>query len=137
MLSRIQQYVTLVCFAAIGAGTALYVQDPAFSAAYARAAVAFGLISILAHLLSHKMTRETCGSLSFIPVLASAAIAPNWLTVVAVACSACIEQVVVKREPVKMIFNTAQQSFAVALAILAYRSLGGVALTDIGQSGSI
>jgi len=137
MLSRIQQYVALVCIAALGAGAALFLQDPVFSPAFARAAIAFGLISILAHLLSHKMTRETSGSLSFIPVLASAAIAPHWITMVAVAGSAFVEQVVVKREPVKTIFNTAQQSFAVALAILAYKALGGEALTDISQSGSI
>jgi HD-GYP domain-containing protein (c-di-GMP phosphodiesterase class II) len=137
MLSRIQRYVALVCIAAVGAGTALFLQDPEFSPVFARAAVAFGLISILAHLLSHKMTRETSGSLSFIPVLASAAIAPHWVTVVAVAGSAFVEQVVVKREPVKTVFNTAQQSLAVALAILAYRTLGGEALTSISQSGSI
>jgi putative nucleotidyltransferase with HDIG domain len=137
MPNRIQRYVALVCFAAVGAGAALFLQDSAFSPAFARAAFAFGLISVLAHLLSHKMTRETSGSLSFIPVLASAAIAPHWVTVVAVASSALIEQVVVKRDPLKTLFNTAQQSLAVALAILAYRALGGEALTSIGQSGSI
>src|SRR5215210_5292125 len=122
MLSRIHQYVALVCLASVGAGVALYLEDPAFSSTFARAAVTFGLISILAHMLSHKMTRETTGSLSFIPVLASAAIAPHWLTVAAVAASTCVEQLVVKREPVKMIFNTAQESFAISLAILAYRA---------------
>ncbi len=137
MPSRIHRYVALVCIAAIGAGVALYLQDPAFSPTFARAAFAFGLISILAHLLSHKMTRETSGSLSFIPVLASAAIAPHWVTVIAVAGSAFVEQVVVKRQPLKTVFNTAQQTLAVALAILAYGALGGQALTSIAQSGSI
>lgn len=137
MFSRIQQYVALVCLAAIGAAAALYIQDPVFDAGFARAAASFGLISILAHLLSHKMTKETTGSLSFIPVLASAAIAPHWTTVLAVGISAVVEQLVVKRQPVKIIFNTAQQAFAVALAILAYRALGGQALTSISQSGSI
>ena len=83
------------------------------------------------------MTKETTGSLSFIPVLASAAIAPHWTTVLAVGISALVEQLVVKRQPLKVIFNTAQQAFAVALAILAYRALGGQALTSISQSGSI
>lgn len=137
MFSRIQQYVALICLAAIGAAVALFLQDPRFDAGFARAAACFGLISILAHLLSHKMTKETSGSLSFIPVLASAAIAPHWTTVAAVGISAVVEQLVVKRQPLKIIFNTAQQSFAVALAILAYRALGGQALTSISQSGSI
>ena len=137
MFSRIQQYVTLVCLAAFGAAAALFIQAPVFDPGFARAAASFGLISILAHLLSHKMTKETSGSLSFIPVLASAAIAPHWTTVLAVGISAVVEQLVVKRQPLKIIFNTAQQSFAVALAILAYRALGGQALTSISQSGSI
>ena len=137
MFSRIQQYVALVCLAAIGATTALFLESPEFDLAFAKAAASFGLISVLAHLLSHKMTKETTGSLSFIPVLASAAIAPHWTTVLAVTISAVIEQLVVKRKPLKVIFNTAQQSFAVALAILAYRALGGQALTSISQSGSI
>jgi HD-GYP domain-containing protein (c-di-GMP phosphodiesterase class II) len=137
MFSRIQQYVALVCVAALGAAAALVIQNPDFDPGFARAAASFGLISILAHLLSHKMTKETTGSLSFIPVLASAAVAPHWTTVLAVAISAVFEQLVVKRQPLKIIFNTAQQSFAIALAILAYRSLGGQALTSISQSGSI
>jgi HD-GYP domain-containing protein (c-di-GMP phosphodiesterase class II) len=137
MFSRIQQYVALVCLAALGAAAALVIQNPEFDRSFARAAASFGLISILAHLLSHKMTKETTGSLSFIPVLASAAVAPHWTTVLAVGISAVVEQLVVKRQPVKIIFNTAQQSFAIALAILAYRALGGQALTSISQSGSI
>lgn len=137
MFSRINQYVALVCLAAIGAAAALVMQNPAFDPSFARAAASFGLISILAHLLSHKMTKETTGSLSFIPVLASAAVAPHWTTVAAVGISAVVEQLVVKRAPVKVIFNTAQQTFAIALAILAYRALGGQALTSISQSGSI
>ena len=137
MFSRIQQYVALVCLAAIGAAAALFLESPEFDLGFAKAAGSFGLISVLAHLLSHKMTKETTGSLSFIPVLASAAIAPHWTTVLAVSISAVIEQLVVKRKPLKVIFNTAQQSFAVALAILAYRALGGQALTSISQSGSI
>ena len=137
MFSRIQQYVALVCLAAVGAAAALVMQNPVFDPSFARAAASFGLISILAHLLSHKMTKETTGSLSFIPVLASAAVAPHWTTVLAVGISAVVEQLVVKRAPLKVIFNTAQQSFAIALAILAYRALGGQALTSISQSGSI
>lgn len=137
MLNRIQQYVGLVCLAALGAVIALFIQDPDFDATYARAAASFGMISILAGLLTHKVTRETGGSVSFIPVLASAAIAPHWTTVLAVAIAALVEQVIVKREPLKTLFNTAQQSFAIALAILAYVALGGQPLTRISDSGSI
>jgi putative nucleotidyltransferase with HDIG domain len=136
-MSRIVQYVTLVCVGAVGAGAALFLQDSSFSPSFARAAASFGLISILAHLLSHKIAQQTSGSLSFIPVLASAAIAPHWLTMAAVAIAAFVQQMVVKKGALKTLFNTAQQAFAVGLAILAYRAMGGQALTSISQSGSI
>ncbi|HWL41079.1 MAG TPA: HD-GYP domain-containing protein [Gemmatimonadaceae bacterium] len=115
----------------------LYARDPAFSMPFARAALTFGLISILAQLLRHRISREGGGSLSFIPVLASAAIAPHWVSAVAVGISALVAQLLARKSPVKTAFNTAQEVFATALGIYAYLALGGKPLTDISESGSI
>ena len=101
--------------------------DPAFSIpAFAKAALTFGLISVLANILSTKSAVTRAGSLSFIPVLASAAIAPHWFTAVVVAAAALAAQLLARRGGLKTVFNVAQQCFAVALAILAYRSLVGM-----------
>jgi HD-GYP domain-containing protein (c-di-GMP phosphodiesterase class II) len=97
----------------------------------------FGLISVLANVLSHKTSGDANGSLSFIPVLASAAVAPHWLTAVVVATAALAAQVLARKAPLKSIFNVAQEGFAISLAILAYRSLGGLPLHKIGESGSL
>jgi len=137
MKSSIARYVALVCVAALGAGFVLYVADPAFSAPFLRAAATFGLISILADVLSYRSSRESAGSLSFIPVLASAAVAPHWASAAAVGIAAFAGQIFAKRESLKTIFNGAQQTFAIALAILAYRTFGGVPLVRIGDSGSL
>jgi putative nucleotidyltransferase with HDIG domain len=137
MNGMIKRYVALVCVAAIGAGLVLYMSDPAFSVPFFRAAVTFGLISVLAELLSYRTSRESAGSLSFIPVLASAAVAPHWVSVVAVGVSAFAGQLVAKKESVKTIFNGAQQALAIALAILAYKALGGAPLLRIGDSSSL
>lgn len=137
MQSRIAQYVALVCAAALGMCAVLFTREPAFNAEFAQAALTFGLIGVLAQLLSHRTSREAGGSLSFIPVLASAAIAPHWLTAVAVAGSALAAQLLAKRGFLKTSFNVAQESFAISLAILAYRALGGVPLHHIGESGSL
>jgi len=137
MKSSIARYVALVCVAAVGAGFVLYVADPAFSAPFLRAAATFGLISILADVLSYRSSRESAGSLSFIPVLASAAVAPHWASAAAVGIAAFAGQIFAKRESLKTIFNGAQQTFAIALAILAYRTFGGVPLVRIGDSGSL
>src|SRR5213078_1118961 len=88
MQRHISRYVALVFFAALGTVAALYLRDPALDPAFARAALTFGLISVLANLLSHKTSGDVTGSLSFIPVLASAAIAPHWVTTVSVAAAA-------------------------------------------------
>lgn len=137
MMSPIARYVTLVCIAAIGASFVLFVSDPGFNAEYTRAAVTFGVISVLAQLLSYQTGRGSTGSVSFIPVLASAAIAPQWVTVVAVIASSLAGQIVAKRNRMRTIFNPAQEAFSLALAILAYKALGGIALHRIADSSSL
>ncbi|MGH7604511.1 MAG: HD-GYP domain-containing protein [Gemmatimonadaceae bacterium] len=124
--------------AAAAAGFVLYQTNPGFSSEFARAALTFGLITILAQMLSHRTSRgESSGSLSFIPVLATAAIAPHWVSVAAVCSSALASQLLAKRDRLKAIFNVAQETLAVALAILAYLALGGGPLHAIGESGSL
>lgn len=137
MQRQISRYVALVVIAAAGSGAALYLRDPAFNRGFAQAALTFGLISVLANLLSHKTSGDANGSLSFIPVLASAAIAPHWLTAVLVAGAALVAQVLARKAALKSVFNVAQEGFAISLAILAYRSLGGLPLRQIGDSGSL
>jgi putative nucleotidyltransferase with HDIG domain len=137
MNSPIVRYVSLVVLAALGASFVLFVTDPGFNADFARAAVTFGLISVLAQLLSYRTGGSSTGSVSFIPVLASAAISPHWVSVVAVVASSLTGQIVAKRNKLRTIFNPAQEAFALALAILAYRWLGGVPLHRIADSSSL
>lgn len=137
MRSTIGRYVLLVCLAAVSAIAVLYYTEPEFSVVFARAAITFGLISILSHLLSYRTSRQSTGSLSFIPILATAALAPHWVTVVAVGASGVAARLLAKKEPLKTVFNLAQECLAIALAILAYRALGGVPLMGIEQSGSL
>ncbi|MEA2763225.1 MAG: hypothetical protein QOD47_2509, partial [Gemmatimonadaceae bacterium] len=92
MQRQISRYVALVVAAAVGTVAALYLRDPGFDPAFAQAALTFGLISVLANILTHKTRDDASGSLSFIPVLASAAIAPHWLTAVGVAGAALAAQ---------------------------------------------
>ncbi|MBC7791605.1 MAG: HD-GYP domain-containing protein [Anaerolineae bacterium] len=136
-MSRIARYVSLVCIAAIGAGTVLFLKDQTFNLSYAQAALTFGFIGVLAQLFSYRKGHGSMGSVSFIPVLASAAIAPHWVSVVVVAATTIAGQMVAKRDSTRTIFNTAQESLALALAILAYQAFGGVALHSIGESSSL
>jgi putative nucleotidyltransferase with HDIG domain len=133
----IREYVGLVTLAAVGAGAALYIRDPRFSVDFARAALTFGLISTLAQALRYRTGTESSGSLSFIPILASAAIAPDWITVCCVAIASLIAQLFARKPLVKTVFNSAQNALSVALAIAAYLSIGGQPLRHIGDSGSL
>src|SRR3954470_16736205 len=137
MNSPIVRYVSLVVVAAIGASTVLFLTDPAFNPGFARAALTFGVISVLAQLLSYRTGGSSTGSVSFIPVLASAAIAPHWVSVLAVIGSSLTGQVVAKRNRLRTIFNPAQEALSLALSILAYRALGGTPLRSIAESGSL
>jgi len=137
MQRQISRYVALVVVAAAGTIAALYLRDPALNPAFAQAALTFGMISVLANLLSPKTSGDATGSLSLIPVLASAAIAPHWLTAVVVAAAALAAQILARKGALKSIFNVAQEGFAISLAILAYLTLGGVPLHHIGESGSL
>jgi putative nucleotidyltransferase with HDIG domain len=137
MTSPIVRYVSLVCVAALGASFVLFVTDPTFNIEFARAALTFGVISVLAQLLSYRTGRSSTGSVSFIPVLASAAIAPHWVSIVAVVASSLAGQIVANRNRLRTIFNPAQEAFALALAILAYRAFGGIPLHRIADSSSL
>jgi len=137
MQRQISRYVALVSAAALGTIAALYLRDPVLTAEFARAALTFGLISVLANVLTHKTSGDATGSLSFIPVLASAAIAPHWFTAVVVAAAALAAQLLARRGALKSVFNVAQEAFAISLAILAYRAMGGLPLHSIGESGSL
>jgi len=135
-MSRIVRYVLLVNIAAIGAGVVLFLREPAFSLLFAQAALTFGFVSVLTKLFSYGTGRGSMGSVSFIPVLASAVIAPHWVTVVVVACASLVGQIVAKREPIRAVFNSAQEALAVSLAILAYLALGGIPLRSIAESST-
>ena len=137
MRQQISRYVALVFVAALGTMAALFLRDPVLNPAFAKAGVTFGLITVLANLLSHKTSGDATGTLSFIPVLASAAIAPHWLTAVFVGIAALAAQVIAGKGFLKTVFNVAQEGFAISLAILAYLAMGGLPLHRIGESGSL
>ena len=136
-MSRIARYVSLVSIAALGAGFVLFRQDPTFSIPFAQAALTFCFIGVLAQLFSYRTGRGSMGSVSFIPVLASAAIAPHWVSVLVVAAASLAGQMVAKRDRIRTIFNAAQETLSLALAIFAYQAFGGIPLTSIGESSSL
>jgi putative nucleotidyltransferase with HDIG domain len=137
MSTRIHEYVTVVCTAAVAAAVAVFLRDTELSHEYAQAAITFGLISLMAQVLSYRSSRSSSGSLSFIPILASMSIAPHWISVVTVGGSSLAAQILARRTPIKAVFNTAHAILSASLAIFAYLAVGGRPLHNIGESASL
>jgi len=137
MVMRIKQYVTLVTTAAVASTAVLVLQNPAIPAEFAQAALTFGMISALAQVLRYRTGSGGSGSLSSIPVLASAAIAPHWVSVVSIAIASLVAQILARKTFVRTVFNSAQSALSLAIAIVAYESLGGQPLHNIRESGSL
>jgi HD-GYP domain-containing protein (c-di-GMP phosphodiesterase class II) len=135
-MSKIQRFVVLIAAFAALALAYVYAQAPAVPIGYVQVAVVFGAIGLLARLLRHKIGQETTGSSAFMPMLAAATMAPHWITVVAVAAAITIDQIVARHDWEKLVFNTSQYAFAVAVAIISYRWSGGIPLKSIGDASA-
>lgn len=101
---------------------------PVVGMSHIRAVATLSLIALATHLMGHRLARNAMGSVSFVPFLASAAIAPDWATALGVIAVNAIVQMVRRRPPAQGVFNISQHSLAIASAILMYRALGGTSV---------
>lgn len=132
MLNRTDLYVGAVTLAAIVAGAGLWLVGPDPTTAEVGAALYMSVMGILAHVMLYKLPRGGHGSVAFIPFLAAALIAPMWVSVLAVASLVTVmEGLLRRRQPIKALFNVAQGSLALSLAISLFLLLGGQPLSDL------
>lgn len=133
MVDRTKFYVAAVTVSAVAAGAGLYWQAPGYSAADLRAAIFLSLIGTLAQAMVYRLPKGGSGSVAFIPYLAAGLVAPKWPTVIAVATSITVSEVLFgRREAKKAIFNISQVSLALSLGILCFALLGGHSLEGLG-----
>ena len=135
MVSRIRIYVGSLVATASAVAYLVYLSKPAFTAAELKAAICFALLSLVCGMLAYKkVARSEAGSISFLPILAGVIIAPNWATLACVGLAGCVVELASRRALIKGIFNVAQTILWVAIATLAYRTLGGAPLLDPASS---
>jgi HD superfamily phosphohydrolase YqeK len=89
------------------------------------AAAFFTTFGLLASVLGYRRTTGTSGTISFLPFLSVALLAPNVAALVTVLVSIALSEFIAKRALIKGIFNVAQYVLAQSLAIAAYLALGG------------
>jgi len=135
MNRRVQLYVIATVAAAVLATGLVAWFVPVAAAdegAYLRAVACLSAVALLTQLLGFSLTRAAKSSISFVPFLASAAIAPSWMTAAGVLLMTLPVQITRSRGVVKAAFNTAQQCLSVSVAMLAYHAVGGESLMHPG-----
>jgi hypothetical protein len=130
MKDSVRTYIFNVALLACASLALLVWIAPHVAIANVRAVATLSVIALATHMMGHSLSRNTTGTVSFVPFLASAALAPDWSTVVAVMLVSLVVQVVRRRPVSKSLFNIAQLSLAVSIAILCYRLFGGASVLD-------
>jgi putative nucleotidyltransferase with HDIG domain len=123
--SRVRQIVGMVAVGALVALAAFLALGPVPTPDQWRAAVFFAGFGILASALAYRTSTATLGSIGFLPSLSAALVSPNVAALLTVLVSSLVGEIAVRRQPVKVLFNTSQHVLSVAASIAAYLLLGG------------
>jgi HD-GYP domain-containing protein (c-di-GMP phosphodiesterase class II) len=129
MQSKIRQYVVGVAIAAIVLFVAVYLTEPDIPANYILAAGCFFVFGLTASSLAYQPSRNTFGSIAFLPILTVLLLVPHWIGVLSATGSLLVAELISRRAPIKVLFNTAQGLFASSVTVIAYLVLGGASLT--------
>lgn len=131
MFSRIRIYVGALFILALASSGIVYINNPGVTADVLNAAVVFALLSAICETMAwSRAARNELGSISFLPILASVIVAPNWVTIAAVGIASAAVQLASRRALIKGVFNVAQLALWVSLAITVYTRLGGRSLLE-------
>lgn len=90
-----------------------------------QAALFFTAFGVLAAALTYNTSKSTAGTISFLPFLSVALVAPNLAALLAVVVSTLVAETVLRRPMLKLIFNTAQHTFSVAIGVVIFLAAGG------------
>jgi HD-GYP domain-containing protein (c-di-GMP phosphodiesterase class II) len=112
---------------------ALYLAEPAIPAGYLLAAMCFFAFGLMASSMSYRPSRNTTGSIAFLPILTGLVLVPHWTGVLGVAGSLLLAELASRRAPIKIVFNTAAILFASSLSVISYRVLGGSSLLTLSE----
>lgn len=133
MSANIQQYVWSLTVAAAVLFLGVYFVEPGIEANYLLAAGCFSVLALAASSVSYRSSGNTTGSIAFLPILTCLLLVPHWVAVVGVAGSLLIGQLANRREPIRVLFNTAQALFAASVTVISYRVLGGTSLLSLSE----
>ena len=133
MSTKIHQFVWSLTIAAIMLFCAVYFGQRGIDTSYLLAAGCFSVLGLTASSLSYRSSSNTGGSIAFLPILTCLLLVPHWAGVLGVAASLLLSELISRRAPIKIVFNTAQGLFAASVTVISYRVLGGTSLLSLTE----
>ncbi|HXK39908.1 MAG TPA: HD-GYP domain-containing protein [Candidatus Paceibacterota bacterium] len=121
-----------VAAAAVLLARIIYQANPVVAEGWLGAALVMASLGVFADLLVYQLPRSAVGSISFIPYLSAAILAPSWITLLAVCLAQFVGELLRRNPVVKALFNISQIAVAISVGMLAYRGLGGESLLAAG-----
>jgi len=131
---RVTRIVEVVAVGALVALAAFVALGEVPSPEEWRAAAFFSGFGIIAAALTYRTSQATLGTISFLPYLSAAILAPNIAALITVLVSTLVAEIVLRRPLVKLVFNISQHVFATAAGIVVYVGLGGKSALDHSPS---
>ena len=126
--SRVERVVEVVVAGCLISVAAFFAFTEYPTAADWLSAAFFTGIGVLVAVLSYPVGKATTGSIGFLPFLSVALVAPNAAALLSVAVSTLAGELMLRRTWLKVAFNTAQHTFAIAVGLYVYLRLGGVSV---------
>ena len=128
---RVAPFVALVAVAALLATVLISLNRTPIPAASLPLALSLVALGFAAEFHSFNQSKEAAGSAALIPFTAAALVAPDVLTVILVGGADLAVQLLNRRNVLKVVFNPAQHTLALALSITVYKLLGGEPFSTI------
>lgn len=132
---RVNWYVALICSLALAGGYFLQLAAPGVPKEHISVLATLACLALTAELLSFVLPRGARGSIAFIPQIATVLLVPSFAAIITIAAVKMLAEVAGKRELVRQIFNVAQLSLTLCVAVLVYRALGGISLIELQGLG--
>lgn len=133
MRLRLPLVVGSVLVAALTSVSVAYELAPEQPLLLLKLALGLGGFAVIAELLAYRMPQGGQGSIALIPFLAIALIAPSWQGALVVGAAEGVVQLIGRRSPLKVLFNTAQAVLAIASASIVYVLAGGHSVAEQGS----
>ena len=130
MPTSVLVYVACVVAASIAASAAVVGLGGTFDSQQLLGAAGLTVLGAYTAAAKYKVSRGSHGEVSFIPFLTAIVIAPGWPTLGMLAVAVGLNELPKSKDAVKKVFNVSQILLAGAVAVLIYRSLGGVSLLE-------